>query len=100
MSDPITVDIPHKLGGAAARAKLESGAGQLGGIIPGGSVKSYHWEGDKLIFDIGAFGQRISVAIEVLETRLHVVIEAPPSISLFAGKIREKLQGLGTKLLR
>lgn len=100
MSEPITVDVPHQLGRAAARAKLERGASQLGEIIPGGTVKSYHWEGDKLIFDIGVLGQRISAAIEVLETRLHIVIEAPPAISLFAGKIREKLLGLGNKLLR
>ncbi len=100
MSEPITIDIPHQLGIVAARAKLDRGAGQIGDIVPGGSIKSYHWEGDTLIFDIGVLGQRVSTSIEVFDAKLHVIVVAPRAISLFADRIKEKLQGLGTKLLR
>lgn len=100
MTDPITIDIPHKLGREGARAKLDQGVGQIAGAIPGGSLKSHRWEGDTLFFEIEAMGQRVGVTLEVFETRIHALVNLPPFAALFAEKIRAKLGQVGTKLLR
>ena len=49
MPEPITIDIPHKLGRAGARTKLQAGVGQIAGIVPGGSLREHRWEGDTLV---------------------------------------------------
>jgi len=100
MADPITIDIPHKLGRDAARAKLDHGIGQITGVIPGGSLKSHRWEGDTLFFEIEAMGQRIAAELEVFETRIHALVDLPPIAALFAEKIKAKLRSVGTRLLR
>lgn len=100
MPDPISIDIPHRLGRNAARAKLDHGIGQIAGVIPGGSLKSHRWQGDTLFFEIEAMGQRVAAQIEVFETRIHALVNLPPLAALFAEKIKGKLASVGTKLLR
>ncbi|RYE69979.1 MAG: hypothetical protein EOP17_01995 [Rhizobiaceae bacterium] len=100
MTDPITIDIPHKLGLEGARAKLESGVGQIAGVIPGGSMKSHHWEGNTLHFELEALGQRVAAELEVLDTRIHAIVALPPMVALFASKIKSALGQVGAKLLR
>jgi hypothetical protein len=100
MSDPITIDIPHKLGKAAARMKLEQGIGQIAGMIPGGSLKHHQWEGDTLSFAVEAMGQGVASKLTVFDDHVHAVVDLPPMIALFAGKVKEKLGSVGTKLLR
>ncbi|MES1974094.1 MAG: polyhydroxyalkanoic acid system family protein [Pseudomonadota bacterium] len=99
MSDPISVDIPHKLGLAGARARIDRGIGKLASFVPGGTVTEHRWEGDTLVFTLEAMGQRVASRLEVLETRIHASFDLPPMLRLFAGKIRDKLTRDGGKLL-
>ena len=99
MSEPISVDIPHKLGRAEARARLERGVGKLAGAIPGGAVVDHHWDGDALHFTVQAMGQRIASRLEPFDDRVHAVIDLPPFLALFANTIRAKLAKEGPKLL-
>lgn len=99
MPDPITIDIPHTLGLAAARRKLADGVGQIAGFVPGGSLKSHRWEGDTLFFELEALGQRVATKLEVFDTRIHAVVDLPPAAALFANTIRARLGRIGTKLL-
>jgi hypothetical protein len=100
MPQPITIDVPHELGRVAAREKLEKGVGQVAAAVPGGSLKSHHWEGDTLIFEIEAMGQRVGAKLEVFDTRIHAIVNLPPLAALFAEKIKTKLSQVGTNLLR
>ncbi len=100
MAEPITVDLPHKLGRDAARAKLDHGIGQIVRAISGGSLKSNRWEGDTLFFEIEARGQRVAAKLEVLETRIHALVDLPPIGALFVEKIKAELGSVGTRLLR
>lgn len=100
MTQPITLDIPHDLGRAGARQKLEQGMGQIAGIVPGGSLKEHRWEGDTLYFVIEAMGQRVTARIEVREVDIHAVVDLPPLAALFANTIKAQLGLVGTKLLR
>lgn len=100
MADPVTIDIPHKLGLAGARAKIDQGLGQIIGVIPGSSLRSQRWEGNTLHFQIEALGQTVAAQVEVFESKVHAIIDLPPLVALFAGKIKGKLAQVGTKLLR
>ena len=100
MTQPITVDIPHKLGRTAARQKLNNGLGQIAGIIPGGSLKEHRWDGDTLFFVIEALGQRLASKVDVLDASVRATIDLPPFAALFAETLRDKLGAVGTKLLR
>ena len=99
MNEPIEVDIPHKLGLAGARARIDAGIGKIAGMFPGGGTVEHRWDGDTLHFPVGAMGQRIVSRIEVMETRAHATVDLPPLLALFAGKIRDKLRREAPKLL-
>lgn len=99
MSAPIEIDLPHKLGRNAARARIEGGFGKLAGFIPGGTVSEHHWEGDTLSFTVEAMGQRVGSRLTVFEDKVHAVFDLPPFLALFADKIRAKLAKDGPKLL-
>ena len=100
MADPITVDIPHKLGKAGARARIDSRIGELAGMIPGGAEVDHRWDGDTLHFTVAAMGQRIASTLEVFDERVRATVDLPPFLALFANKIREKLARDAPKLLR
>ena len=100
MPEPITMDIPHTLGLAAARKRLADGVGQIAGMAPGGSLKSHRWEGDTLFFELEALGQRVAAKLEVFDTRIHAVVDLPPMAAMFASTIRARLGRIGTNLLR
>ncbi|KQM65940.1 hypothetical protein ASE75_04730 [Sphingomonas sp. Leaf17] len=99
MSEPVTVDIPHKLGKAEARRRVEQGFGKLADFIPGGSVTQHAWTGDSLSFTVEGMGQRIAARLDIAEDKVHAVVDLPPFLALFADKIRGKLAKEGPRLL-
>lgn len=99
MADPITLDIPHKLGREAVRARLAGGVGKLAEMFPGGGHVEQAWEGDVLHFTVSAMGQKVASRLEVYDDRVHAVVDLPPMLALFASKIREKLAQKAPKLL-
>ncbi|WP_174291519.1 polyhydroxyalkanoic acid system family protein [Sphingomonas bacterium] len=99
-TQPVEVDIPHTLGKAAARARVEGGFGQIADMIPGGHVTEHHWEGDSLTFTIEALGQRIASRLDIFDARVHATVNLPPFLALFAEAIRAKLAKEGTVLLK
>jgi hypothetical protein len=99
MTAPIEVDLPHKLGRAAARARIEAGTARMASFIPGGTVSEHRWDGDTLSFTVEAMGQRVGSRLTVLDDKVHCVFDLPPFLALFADKIRAKLVKDGPKLL-
>ena len=99
MTAPVEVDIPHKLGRDAARARIEKGFGKLAGFIPGSSVTDHRWAGDVLTFTVEAMGQRIGATLTVLDDKVHALFDLPPMLAMFAGKMRDQLAKGGQKLL-
>jgi len=100
MTQPIELDIPHKLGKAAARARVEHGFKSIADVIPGGRVTQHEWQGDALTFTVEGMGQRISSRLEVFEDKVHAAVDLPALLSLFAERIRAKLAKEGPKMLR
>lgn len=99
MTEPITIDIPHKLGKAGVRQRLDNGIGKIGSIIPGGGEVRHSWAGDTMDFTVSAFGQAIAAKATVFEDRVHAQVDLPPMFMLFADRIRDALKGELPKLL-
>jgi hypothetical protein len=99
MPDPIALDIPHKLGRDAAKARISGGIGKLAGMFPGGGSVEHRWEGDSLFFTVNAMGQRVASRLDVFDDKVHAEVDLPPFLALFADKIREKLRQDAPKLL-
>jgi hypothetical protein len=99
MPDPITIDIPHKLGREKARERIAGGLGKLASFVPGGAITEHHWEGDTLSFVAEAMGQRVGARLEVFDDRVQALIDLPPMLTLFANKLRAALGEAGRKLL-
>ena len=99
MSEPISVEIPHKLGLAAAKARVGGGIGKLAGMFPGGAAVDHRWEGDTMHFTVAALGQRVASRLTVADATVRAEIDLPPLLALFADKIRAKLAKEAPKLL-
>jgi hypothetical protein len=67
MADPVVVDIPHKLGRDAARARIAGGVGKIAEIVPGGGHVEQRWEGDTLHFTVSAMGQQVASRLQVFD---------------------------------
>jgi len=100
VTQPISVDIPHQLGLAAAHAKIDRGIGKISDFIPGGTVADHRWEGETMFFTVKAMGQSIASRLEVMDDKIHATIDLPPFLALFADKIRAKLAKDGPALLK
>lgn len=99
MSKPVVVTIPHELGRAEARRRIDEGVGRLTqqfGAI--GEVRQA-WEGDTLRFSVQAVGQTISGLIEIAERQVRLEVVLPGFLAMIANKVRGRLQQEGQVLL-
>lgn len=99
MTEPIALDIPHQLGKAAVRERLDRGIGKIGTAIPGGGQVRHDWDGDTMNFTVAAMGQTMRCRATVFDDRVHAVVDLPPLLGLFAAKIRSILGRELPKLL-
>lgn len=100
MAEPITLDIPHKLGKAGVRARLDGGIGRLGEKIPGGAKVEHRWNGDTLDFTVHAMGQAIKSTATVFDTHIHAVVDLPGLLAMLASPIKAAIQSEAPKLLK
>ena len=100
MTQPIALDIPHQLGKAGVRARLDGGIGRLGEKIPGGATVEHRWEGDTLHFTVHAMGQAIKSTATVFDAHVHAVVDLPGLLALLAGPIKAAIQLEAPKLLK
>ena len=100
MGHPVSVDIPHSLGKAAVRQRLDGGINRIVEKIPGGGAVEHRWEGDTMHFTVSAMGQTIASTATVFEDKVHAVVDLPAFLGLFATKVREVIQREAPKLLK
>ena len=65
MTSPIQVDLPHKLGAAEAKQRIEGGIGRLKDFIPGVAEVRSAWTGDSLGLQVAAMNQEVNARIDV-----------------------------------
>jgi len=100
MATPITVTLPHQLGRAEARRRIETGFAKIVRQLPGGAGDcSERWEGDRLVFAVATMGQTISGVIDVLDAAVKIEIELPGVLGIIAAGLRTRLQKVGQLLL-
>lgn len=101
MAEPLTVVIPHKLGKAEARARVDRGLNQfeqkLFGVQAGRMQKA--WQDDRLVLQTRVLGQRVSGRIDVGERDIRIEVDLPGLLRGFADKLAGKLQREGQLLL-
>jgi len=101
MPTPITVNIPHQLGRAEARRRIEDGFGKITHLLPGGigGTSTERWDGDRLVFSVATMGQKVSGVVTVLDTAVSMEIELPGVLGLLANGLKNRLQKMGQLLL-
>ena len=100
MTQPIVVNLPHRLGAEEAKRRLRGSIGSLKDHIPGGAAEvESRWEGDRMYLNVRAMGQEVSGHIDVEETKVRLELVLPALLALFAGKIEGLLRKKGGALL-
>lgn len=102
MARAVTVRLPHELGREEARRRIEQGFGSLEEQLAGASLKmrfQERWEGDRMHFSGGPFGQKISGHVDVGDEEVVVEVVLPALLAALADKIRGRLSNQGARLL-
>jgi hypothetical protein len=99
MAEPISVDLPHRLGAEEAKRRIAANIGSLTSHLPAGAQVSSAWQGDRLKLDIGAMGQQVSAGIDVREQIVRVSVLLPPALAFFGKAIEAGLRKSAPALL-
>jgi hypothetical protein len=100
MATPITTRIPHQLGRAEARRRIEAGFSKIIHQLPGGGgACSERWDGDRLTFGVTAMGQTVAGVIDVLDTAVTIEIALPGVLGVIASGLKDRLHKVGQLLL-
>ena len=96
----ITISVPHQLGRAGARRRIETGFTNIVQLLPGsGGTCSQRWEDDRLYFSLASMGQTVTGIIEVLDAAVKMEIKLPGVLGLMAGRLKNQFQKVGQLLL-
>lgn len=97
----ITVSIPHQLGRTEARRRIETGFAKIIHALPGSAgTCSERWDGDRLVFGVGAMGQTVSGVVSVLDDVVTMEIELPGVLGMIANGLKGRLEQAGQLLLK
>ena len=99
MTTPIQVDLPHKLGAAEAKRRIDGGIGRLKDFIPGGAEVRSAWTDDRLGLQVNAMGQEVNAQLDVRDTYVRVELLLPPALAFFGPIIESALRHKGEDLL-
>jgi hypothetical protein len=97
------VNIPHALGKDEARRRIDEGFGRMRQQMVGGmgAMLSFQdrWEGDRLHFEGGGLGQKLTGRLDVMVDSVRVELDLPEILAAIADKIAGRLRTEGQKLL-
>jgi hypothetical protein len=100
---PVTVNIPHQLGKAEARRRIEEGFGRMRQQMMGGVgamlTFTERWEGDRLHFEGAGLGQKITGRIDVRAESVEIQLDLPEMLAAIADLVTGRIRQEGQKLL-
>ena len=100
MATPISISIPHQLGRAEARRRIETGFAKIIGHLPGSAgICRERWDGDRLTFSVSGMGQTVSGVVNVLDAVVTMELELPGVLGMIASGLKERIQKAGQLLL-
>lgn len=96
----LTISIPHQLGQAEAKRRLDELASSVQGKS-GGMLQQIeqHWDADTMHFQIGAMGQSISGTANVTDQAVNLDIALPWMLSMLAGTVKKQIEQQARDLL-
>jgi len=98
-TQPVHVDMPHKLGRAEARRRIADNVHKLGSFFPGGAAVTHEWQGDRLDLVISAMGQTVDARLEVEDALIRCHVALPGLLGMLAKPIESALRLKGSDLL-
>ena len=100
MATPISIIIPHQLGRAEARRRIQTGFAKIVGQLPGSAgAYSERWVGDRLTFSVSGLGQTLSGVVDVLDAAVTMELELPGVLGMIASGLKGRIQTAGQLLL-
>jgi hypothetical protein len=99
MTKPVVVNIPHELGRAEARRRIDEGIGRLTSQIGAVGEVKQEWRDDILHFSLVAIGQTVSGTIAILDREVRLEVHLPGIFAMIAGKVKGRLKEQGQILL-
>ena len=103
MPRAVTVNVPHELGRAGARARIAEGFGSVRNALAGGGIAlvalDEHWEGDRFHFQARALGRTITGHLDVRDDDVRVEIMLPNLLAALAGRVSKRVSVEGVRLL-
>ena len=99
MSQPVQVDLPHRLGKEEARRRIAANIHKLETQIPGGAKVQSSWSGDRLNLEVQAMGQAVTGDLDVEESRVRCKLVLPGMLAMLARPIEAMLTSKGSELL-
>ncbi len=100
MTDPVVISIPHRLGRAEARRRLEAGIDQV--VAPLGRFVSDErrvWNVDRLDFGLSLAGQTARGLGDVEDTRVRIELELAWVLAAIAKRVKGAIDQRGRGLL-
>ena len=98
-TQPIHVDLPHKLGQVEAKRRIADNIHKLASVFPGGANVTHQWQGDRLDLAIVAMGQSVDARIDVEEALVRCHVTLPGLLGMLAKPIEAALRAKGSDLL-
>ena len=100
MAEPVVVTIPHQLGAAEARRRLDQGFDRVEREI-GSSLARVKktWGGDRMSFTAQVLGQTVAGRLDVMERSIRLELDLPPILAMVANTIKGRLKKQATLLL-
>lgn len=94
------IDIPHDLGRAEARRRVEQGLPKLEQHIPGGGTMTANWTSDYVLkMEISAMAQTIPVTLIVEEDKVRGTVAVPMFLKMMSGPIADFVRTSAQKML-
>jgi hypothetical protein len=99
-SKTIDVSIPHQLGRAQAKSRLQNGAERLRAQFGGQTANVQEtWTDDRCEFKFTAMGQSLTGRLDVEDAAIKLSVDLPWMLAMIADKIRGRIEQEGRKLL-
>jgi hypothetical protein len=100
VSQPLIVQIPHRLGREEAARRIKSGFGVARANYS--AFLTFHeetWTGDRLAFNVSALGQTASGVLDVADDHVRLEVRLPWLLAKLAEKFTPAIRKEGTLLL-
>lgn len=99
MSQPFSVDVPHNLGAAEAKRRVQANLHKLAGKLPAGATVTPAWEGERLKLDLAMLGQRAEAGLDIFDASVRITVLLPPALAFFRQAVEAGLRQGGAALL-